>query len=161
MPRPLLLLLGLTALCQATFAQDSVPDSAFTKAAYDNAVKNYHKYTDKQARLYNGFLHIGYSHKIEGNAYYPDQNWNKGTVIYDGIVFPDVSMMYDVYKDELVILHFHRLMLTLHNEKIKEFNWGNSRFIRYVRDSTQKNSLTTGFYQELYGGKITLFAKRL
>jgi hypothetical protein len=160
MPRPLLILLGLTVLCQATSAQDSVADSTYAKAAYDNAVNYYYKYTDKQARLYNGFLHIGYSHKIEGNAYYPDATWRRGTVVYDGLTFPGTNMMYDVYKDELVIQHFHRLMITLHNEKIKEFSWEGHRFIRHVRDSAEKGSPATGFYQELYKGRSSLLARR-
>jgi hypothetical protein len=160
MPKPLFILLGLTLLCQVTSAQDSVADSAYAKAAYNNAVNSYYKYTDKQARLYNGFLHIGYSHKIEGNAYYPDNTWKNGTVLYDGLSFPGTNMMYDVYKDELIIQHFHRLMLTLHNEKIKEFGWEGHRFIRHVRDSAEKGSPATGFYEELYIGKTNLLARR-
>lgn len=160
MPRPFLLFFGLSAICQAVNAQDSVADSTYSKAAYNNAVNYYYKYTDHQARLYNGFLHIGYSHKIEGVAYYIDANWRKGTVVYDGLRFNDVNMLYDIYKDELVIQHFHRLMLTLHNEKVKEFSWDDNHFIRYLRDSTQKGSPATGFYQVLYKGKTTLMAKR-
>jgi hypothetical protein len=160
MPRPLFILPGLTLLCQAISAQDSVADSTYAKAAYNNAVTSYYKYTDKQARLYNGFLHIGYSHKIEGNAYYLDNTWKTGTVVYDGLSFPGTNMMYDIYKDELVIQHFHRLMLTLHNEKIKEFSWEGHRFIRHVRDSVEKGSPATGFYEELYNGKTNLLARR-
>ena len=161
MPRPLLLLVSLAAFCQATNAQGSAADTAYAKVAYNNAVNYYYKYTDKQARLYNGFLHIGYSHKIEGVAYYPDNIWKKGTVVYDGLEFPDVNMMYDAYKDELVIQHFHRLMLTLHNEKVKEFSFNGNHFIRHVRDSIVKGSPSTGFYQELYKGKSTLMARRV
>ena len=161
MPRPVLLLLGLTAWCQAATAQDSLGDSAYTKAAYNNAVNSYYKYTDKQARLYNGWLHIGYSHKIEGVAYFQDATWKNGTVVYDGLEFPGVNMLYDIYKDELVIQHFHRLMLTLHNVKVKAFSFGGNKFIRYIHDSTQKGSPSRGFYQELYSGKTTLLAKRV
>jgi hypothetical protein len=160
MPRPLLPFLCLAMFCQAATGQDSAPDSAFTKSAYNNAISYYHKYTDKQSRLYNGFLHIGYSHKIEGHAYFQGNEWQKGTVVYDGIVFPDVLMLYDLYKDELVIQHFHRLMLTLHNEKVKEFSFGNSRYIRFERDSTKKSTLATGFYQEMYKGNLIFLAKR-
>ncbi len=160
MPKPLVLLIGLSALCQATMAQDSLSDTSYTKTAYNNAINNYHKYTDKQARLYNGFLHIGYSHKIEGNAYYPDNSWRVGTVVYDGISYPNVNILYDAYKDELVIQHFHKLMLTLHNEKVKEFSFEGKRFIRIVRDSVNRVNLSTGFYQELYGGKTRLLARR-
>lgn len=161
MSRPLFLLTGLIALFQATNAQDAVADSTFTRAAYNNAVTTWHKYNDKQSRLYNGFLHIGYSNKIEGVAYYPDNIWKKGTLIYDGVSFPDVSMLYDVYKDELIILHFHRLLLTLHSEKVKEFTWGDNHFIRVQRDSSKNITLNTGFYQQLHKGKLTLLAKRV
>lgn len=160
MQRPVLLLLALPALCQAAHSQDSVADSAYTKAAYNNAVTSYYKYTDKQSRLYNGFLHLGYSTRIEGVAYYPDNAWQKGTVVYDGLTFSDVNMMYDAYKDELVIQHFHRLMVTLHSEMVKEFSFGNSKFIRVVRDTARNMPLATGFYEELYRGKLVLLAKR-
>lgn len=161
MPRPVKLLIGLSMLCQAATAQDSVSDSSYSKTAYDNAVTYYHKYTDKQSRLYNGFLHIGYSHKIEGHAYFPVNQWNKGTVVYDGITFPDVNMLYDIYKDELVIQHFHRLMLTLHNDKLTEFSFDGNRFIRIVRDSTKNVPFGTGIYQELHRGKTSLLVKRV
>jgi hypothetical protein len=160
MPRPVVLMIALSALCYAATAQDSVADSAISKTAYNNAVGIFHKYTDKQARLYNGFLHLGYSHKIEGTAYYPDNAWHKGSLIYDGIFFADVNMMYDVYKDELIIQHFHRLMMVLHGEKVKEFTIDIGKFVRVVRDSLRNVPLSTGFYQELYKGKITLLAKR-
>ncbi len=160
MPKPQLLLSVLLVLQLAGKAQDNVADSTYSKAAYNNAVNNYYKYTDKQSRLYNGWLHLGYSNKIDGFAYYPENAWQKGTVVYDGLSFPDVNMMYDSYKDELIIQHIHRLMQTLHNEKIKEFSFGNYRFIRVVRDSLRKVTLNTGFYQELYKGKLHLLAKR-
>jgi hypothetical protein len=162
MSRPLFLLIGLTTLFQATNAQDSVADSTYSKAAYNNAVTSYHKYTDKQARLYNGFLHIGYSNKIEGVAYWPDNTWQKGSVVYDGVYFPDVSMLFDIYKDELVILHFHRLLLTLHNEKVKEFTFGNYHFVRIQRDSSKHVTLNAGFYQQMYkSNNITLLGRRV
>lgn len=161
MPRPVVLMIALSALCHAGKAQDSVADSAISKTAYNNAVSLFHKYTDKQARLYNGFLHLGYSHKIEGTAYYPDNGWHRGSLIYDGIYFADVNMMYDVYKDELVIQHFHRLMMVLHGEKIKEFTNDVGKFVRVERDSLRNVPLTSGFYQELYKGKVTLLARRV
>lgn len=160
MPKPVLLLFILSVLNQTGKAQDNVPDSSYSKTAYNNAVNYYHKYTDKQARLYNGWLHLGYSNKIEGFAYYPENTWQKGTVVYDGITFNDVNMMYDVYKDELIIQHFHRLMQTLHGEKVKEFTFGDLHFIRIQKDSLRNVTLNTGFYQELYKGKLHLLAKR-
>lgn len=161
MPRLLLLFLALQAFGPAVQSQDSVSDSAISQAAYNNAVAFYHKYTDKQSRLYNGWLHIGYSNKITGVAYYPDINWQKGTVEYDGVSFPNVLMLYDVYKDELIIQHFHRLMLTLNSEKVKSFSFDNKKFIRIERDSVKKMTLNSGFYQELYAGKMTLLARRV
>lgn len=160
MPRPVLLLIGLTALCQASSAQDAAPDSS-TFAAYKNAVNTYYNYTDKQARLYNGWLHIGYSTKIEGVAYYENANWKNGTVVYDGLEFNNVNMLYDLYQDELIIQHFHKLMLTLHSVKISSFKFDGHYFVRYLRDSTVKGSPATGFYEVLHEGKTRMMAKRI
>jgi hypothetical protein len=160
MSRPLLLLIGLTALCQATSAQNSTPDSSIA-AAYKNAVDTYYKFTDKQSRLYNGWLHIGYSHRIEGVAYYEDALWKSGTVVYDGLEFNDVNMMYDLYKDELIIQHFQKLMLTLHSFRVKSFSFNGHHFIRHVQDSTVKGSPATGFYEVLHEGKTRMMAKRV
>lgn len=160
MLRPVLLLIGLTVLCQASSAQDSAPDSS-TFLAYKNAVNTYYNYTDKQSRLYNGWLHIGYSPKIEGTAYYEDATWKNGTVVYDGLEFNNVNMLYDLYQDELVIQHFHKLMITLHSVKLSSFHFGGRHFTRFLRDSTVKGSPATGFYEVLHEGKTKLMAKRI
>ncbi len=160
MVRPLLLIILLSALVQPGKGQDSAADPDFTKAAYNNAVSLYHKQNDKQARLYQGVLHIGYSHKIIGHAYYPENEWNNGTVVYDGITYTNVSMMYDIYQDQLIIQHFHRLMMQLHKEKVKEFTFNNRRFFLFQVDTLQKLPFSTGFYEDLYKGKIQLIAKR-
>jgi hypothetical protein len=161
MRKSVYLILGASLLSQAGFGQHSVPDTSLTHAAYHNAISFYHQFTDKSSRLYNGILHMGYPNKIEGFAYFPDNTFHTGSVVYDGIHYSNVQMKYDAYQDELVILHFSRLTMSLHSEKVKEFTFSGRRFVRLVPDSVKYSWLLTGFYEELHKGPtITLLARR-
>lgn len=164
MPKQLLSLLYCTILSVAVFAQDSAADNRFIKEAEDNAIASYYRFTDKRARLYNGTEHIGYFYAIKGNAYYLTESWIKGTVVYDGLFFGDVPMIYDIYKDEVVVLHFNGYRMNLLSEKVKEFDFSGHHFVRYMYDSLVPSGTTvpvTGFYDMLYNGKITVMAKRI
>jgi len=161
MPKQLLLLLYCAAISVAVCAQDAATDSRVIKEAEDNAIASYYRFTDKRARLYNGTEHIGYLYTIKGYAYYLTDQWVKGSVVYDGLFFDQVPMLYDAYHDEVVILHFNGYRLNLLSEKVKKFDLNGHHFVRHVYDSLAKSSLPTGFYDYLYEGKTTVLAKRL
>jgi hypothetical protein len=147
----------------ASFGQDSATENHFVKDAESNAVDAYYRFTDKRARLYNGTEHIGYLYNIKGFAYYVQNTWDKGSVFYDGLLFEQVPMLYDLYQDVVVILHFNGYRLNLLSERVKEFNLLDHHFVRYVYDSMAPPLSTvpvTGFYDQLYEGKIMVLAKR-
>jgi len=161
MRKSVYLILGACLLCQVAIGQDSVPDTGLTRIAYNNAISFYHQFTNKTARLYNGIHHLGYPNHIEGFAYFPDNAFHTGSVVYDGIRYSNVPMKYDAFQDELVILHYSRLAMSLHSEKVKEFTYSGRRFIRLVPDSVRYSWLFTGFYEELHKGpRVTLLARR-
>lgn len=142
-------------------AQDTATEKGFTDSALHNAVTSYHHYIDKQSRLYNGVEFVGYSPKIEGIPYFLESTWQRGSVVYDGIAYDTVPMMYDIVKDRLIILHFNNFFrLALFSEKVQSFSYLNHHFIRMVRDSAGKSPLATGFYDQLYSGPTRLLVKR-
>lgn len=163
MPRQLLIFLCCIITAGAAFAQDSATENHFIKDAETKAVDAYYQYTGKRARLYNGVEHLGYFYTIKGNAYYLTDAWQKGSVLYDGLFYDNVSMMYDIYKDEVVILHFNGYRLTLLSEKVKSFTLPAHRFVRMVYDSlaAARTTLPTGFYEYVYEGKTNAYAKRI
>lgn len=151
-----LVLRGYTAL-----AQDTTTGNSFTAAALHNAVASYHHYIDKQSRLYNGIEYFGYSPKIEGIPYFLENTWQRGSIVYDGIAYDTVQMMYDIVKDRIVILHFNNFFrLALFSEKVKSFSLMNHHFVRIERDSLSHSPLVTGFYDQLYTGPTSVLARR-
>lgn len=156
-----LLIICLALTGHVATAQDSATDSSISATAMHNAVTNYHHYIDKQSRLYNGVEFFGYSPKIEGIPYYLENTWQRGSILYDGILYDTVQMMYDIVKDRVVILHFNNFFrLSLFSEKVKSFSVMGHQFVRMERDSLNKLSLPTGFYDQLYKGNTSVVAKR-
>ncbi|WP_276480482.1 hypothetical protein [Paraflavitalea pollutisoli] len=160
MPKQLLLLfLALTGY--AAVAQNTPADTSFNQVAMHNAVTNYHHYTDRQSRLFNGVEFFGYSPKIEGIPYYLENTWQRGRIVYDGITFDTVQMMYDIVKDRVVILHFNNFFrVSLFSDKVQSFSVMGHQFIRIERDSLRRSPLTTGFYDQLYTGPTSVLSKR-
>lgn len=159
MPKQVSALISLVFLCALATAQDSISVNQFVSEARSNAVKSYYKFTGNQARLYNGTDHTGYLSSIKGLAYYVNDTLANGSVVYDGLLYDNVPMLYDVYKNEVVILHFSGLKISLLSEKLKEFDFRGHHFIRLVYDSLAKSTVPTGFYDLVYRGDFTMMIR--
>jgi len=138
-------------------AQSSIADTSGTAVVY-NAGDVYNQFIEKESRLYNGIEHLGYLYTIKGYAYWLEK-MKKGTIVYDELEYTNVPMLYDLVKDQVVIIHFnHITLIGLVSEKVKEFTLGDHHFIRL--DSIAHPSLITGFYDEVYKGRLTVLVKR-
>lgn len=162
---PKYLLLFLIAICIKNAAQAQVAaDSLSTKQTnvYADVERDFYKKIGPESRLYNGLQYDLYDPHIKGNACYDDvATWSKGSVFYDGYLYTNVSMMYDIYKDEVVILIYNNFMrISLISEKVRDFNLLDQHFIYVKNDPANSNSLSTGFYNELYSGKIQVLLKK-
>lgn len=147
------------------FGQAAANDSSYLQASAGQTVANFYKTIGQQSRLYNGHEYLPYDRNIHGTALYPNEvkSWEPGEVNYDGIVYRNVPMMYDVYKDVVVVLLFNKFsMYILQNNKVHDFTFDSHHFIRVDADSLNNNNsgLATGFYDQIYGGKIEILARR-
>ncbi len=143
-------------------------DSSYLQSALTQTVANYNKSIGQQSRLYNGPEYELYNRSIKGNALFPPeaQSWIPGVVYYDGIIYKDVPMMYDIYKDVLVAILYNKFSAyTLLSERVHDFTLSDHHFVRIDADSLNTTStasgITTGFYDQLYGGKTEVLAKRI
>lgn len=146
----------------SVLAQASVDSSGNKKTAYNNIQDKFYKAIGQQSRLYSGIEYNGYDPKLIGNANFMDvTELNKGTVVYDGYLYKNVNMLYDIYQDLVVIqLYQSFLRINLLSEKVENFNLLDHHFIRIKNNPAIPTSLKTGFYDELYGGKIQVLVKR-
>jgi hypothetical protein len=146
--------------CSNLYAQNSLVLKDSLSVTADTAVSFYYKFTDQRSRLYNGKEYIGYP-QMEGHPFFGDPDLHRGSVFYDGLLFDNVNMQYDLVKDELIIQHFDVFFkIVLISSKVKEFTLSNHHYRRMVKDSVNRLPVSTGYYDFLYEGNITLIAKR-
>ncbi|MBS1532430.1 MAG: hypothetical protein JSU01_19160 [Bacteroidetes bacterium] len=161
----------LTFICFLGFAvagkasgQSAQTDTS--RHALANVISYFYLNIGQQSRLYDGHEYIGYDPHIKGNALYPldAQTWALGKVTYDGFVYKNVPMMYDIYKDVLVaLLYNHFSSYALLSERVSDFSFSGHHFVRVNADAlvNDKSGITTGFYDQLYGGRTEVLAKRV
>jgi len=120
----------------------------------------YYQSLGEQAPIYNGSQYIEYPFIIQdGHPYFGSQDFVNATIYFDGLRFYGVPTLYDIVRDQVVILDYHKsYKINLPANKIEQFELGGHTFLRLVQDSS--NEIKTGFYEQLYSGTIALFAKR-
>ena len=114
-----------------------------------------------QSRLNNGREYVPTNPRTEGNPFFETNVWTEGNIIYDGAEFKNVRFLYDVEKDEVVVLNF--LLpnkLSLVKQKVESFRIHQHQFIYLRTDSLNKKS-SGGFYDVLYDKKLAVLAKRI
>lgn len=84
--------------------------------------------------------------------------FNEGDLLYDGVVYPKVSMRLDLYTDELMVLSPNiTYRVVLDPERVGYANF-NGYHIVYV-PSNAKVNLPKGYYQQLYSGSTFVLRK--
>ncbi|MBS1526321.1 MAG: hypothetical protein JST19_11770 [Bacteroidetes bacterium] len=159
------IVLAFAIIFSKSSAQEAQSDSAFLQNALSQTVDNFNTAMGEQARLYNGHEYLPYDRSIQGNALYPPaaKSLETGEITYDGFVYKKVPMMYDIYKDAVVVLLYNKFsMFSLLSERVSDFTLLGHHFVRVDADTLKddKSGMTTGFYDQLYGGKTEVLAKR-
>jgi hypothetical protein len=133
-------------------AQSLQQDSIFYQTALTNTVAIYNKQLGDQSQLFNGshYASTGYSFRT-GTAYFLSDSFSNGSLVYDGILFDSLSLLYEDLR-QLLIAKRESYLLQFINQRISSFNISGHHFIRLVADSTNKGLERTGFYEILYTG---------
>lgn len=169
---PAKILLLYVLLCSTRInAQLNSADSAALNNSIAGAI-NFHNATlGENIHLYNGPENTGYNHLASGNPYFLADELQDGTVFYDGTCYQNVSMLYDLVQDNVVILQYavnksgaseeyKKIMRQdLVRSKISWFTLPGHEFVRLVADSSAMG-MPEGFYERMYNGKVKLFVKR-
>lgn len=137
-------------------------DSLMQKNAIGHVVDVYNSSIGQMSRLYNGPEYQPYNPLIKGNAFFLDIDaFRQGTVTYDGIFYSNVPMMYDINKDDVVVLLYNGFSkYSLLKSRVQRFDLLEHRFVYLAADSTNTAaSINTGFYDELYGGNVQALVK--
>lgn len=142
-----------------THAQTPVADTAFYHEVLQTAVKNYRAAAGNNLLLYKGAEYTAYYPGTAGNPFFLSDSLQWGTVCYDGIVYPDLQLKYDLVSNELLLKGPENLLIKLAPGKIDSFSINGHSFVKLQEDSSQQ-TLPTDFYERLYAGKVTAWLKQ-
>jgi hypothetical protein len=144
-----------------TIAQSNEADSLLYTNAKQHAISLYHEFMAPETGLFNGSQYISYAQTIqEGIPFFESAGFNKGSVFYNGVLYENIPLQYDLVKGELItIVSSSNYNIRLINDKIAGFSLLNHQFVRLVKDSNDK-VIKTGFYEVLYNGNIAAYKKQ-
>ncbi len=142
-----------------TSAQSQQPDTFFTAISVNNAIEVYHRILNNASGLYNGGEYISYFFNFDdGSPYFGEKDSVPGSILYDSVLYRDIFMKYDEVKDAIVIWNNNEA-IQLFDERVGHFKLLDHSFVRIIKDNLSKAQMKTGFYEQLYSGKIAVFKK--
>lgn len=145
----------------AAFGQPAVPDSIAHAAALENAVSTYRDYLGNAASFYAGTRYTDYHLQLKsGHPFFKGLGAYKGEIMFEGILYPNLLLKYDMLIDRVILIDSARLLSTsLNADKIDYFTMDGHRFVKFFK--TKSNELpATDFYEVLQEGKgFTLIKK--
>ena len=158
MPKLFFNILLICILSQHVAAQNADDTTLHGNAL--NAINVYYQNLGEQSPLYNGSEYIEYAYSLqEGHPFFQMADFINGDINLDGMIFHDVPILYDMVKDQVIIQDFQKVYkINLPADRVQEFFLLGHFFVRLAHDSSDQ--VKTGFYDQLYKGKIALFAKR-
>lgn len=146
--------LALRSFGQTIAATEPSKETAYPVSMYKAA-------TSQSQNLYNGRQYYVYDNRSEEHQFYEFRKWHKGVLMYDGQRFDSIPMLYDIFKDEVIIKHFNGDHILLQSEKIDYFYVDNHTFERLEAGKDINEQMRTGFYDVLYNGKTRTIVRRV
>jgi hypothetical protein len=142
-----------------TYAQQP-PDSVLYKESLANIHQVYLKQIGDNAQIYHGREFIRNGQKANGFPFFESDNLLVGSVSYQGTIYPDKNVYYNIVADELVTNNYlNNAFIVLAPEKIDSFIIRQHVFVPLISDKS--NHLEKdGYYDQLYSGEPGLYAKR-
>lgn len=119
-----------------------------------NAINTYHSNIKFHSGLYNGKKYLGdkYFFQNNGHPFFISKQAIKGSVVYDGVLYSDITLLYDEVLGELVFKDFSKKIQLLKN-LVTEFSVAGHSFVNIISD---QNLVENGYYQKLNIGHYSV-----
>jgi hypothetical protein len=150
-----LLLCSLSTL-QTRAQSDTLP----SHLALNNAIQQYHSYLTPEPGLYKGSQYVVFPFPFkEGHPYFDQDHMQTGSVLYNGILYKNVPLIYDLVRGLLVTFDVSKTFkISFINQQVDSFTIQNHLFV-HLKDSLNPALPRHGFYEVLYNGRTTLLKK--
>lgn len=130
--------------------------SSLTNSISSYAQGQVRDYMDKAglfSRLYSGEVTSRYNPQIyQGSPYFNGENYTIGTIVFNNVEYPELNILLDLYKQQVIIINPNNYAIIVPNEKIQKVILNDNVFM--WRNSTPENGLKySGFYIHYFTGK--------
>jgi len=134
-------------------AQSVPEDSTLFQTAISNTYSIYYRQLGDQSSFFNGshYANIGFTFRT-GSPYFLSDHFSRGSVVYDGILFDSLFLLYEDLR-QLLVAKNESYLLQFVSQRITSFTIAGHAFVRLVADSTHKGIGKPGFYEIIYPGE--------
>ncbi len=137
------------------FSQSLPADTLFLAQGRKNEVALYTKAMVAQSGIFNGTEYRDYR-PLKDELPLFSVDWVDGSVFYEGEVYENIPLLYDLSTDKLITEHYSsRQKIELIDNKIESFSLGEHHFV-HLRD----DRLRKGFYELVYDGTTKVYMRR-
>ncbi|QQL50452.1 hypothetical protein [Mucilaginibacter ginkgonis] len=155
--------LRITQICALAFcisasalAQSVTADSSANNLTRNRLIAKYHSEIGHQSGLYNGRAYDPNSAYVKGSPYFLNAGWVKGSIVYDGVLYTNVPLKYDMFKDEFAALWYDSFSdYSFIEHRVAAVDLSGHHFI-----TVPGNAEMEGYFDELYNGQSRLLVKR-
>lgn len=154
-----LLISFLFAISSTAVFSQLASDTTFLYEAIQNAAQLYQRAIGSQAKIYNGSRYPASDDSVEEHPFFLSDDWLTGEAFYDGELFKNIPLMYDIVRSSLVTEHVssgHPIQLI--GAKLKRFSFAGHYFEKIENKSVGGSLPKTDFYEILYQGKTKVIA---
>jgi len=117
----------------------------------DNVITNYLAETKEYAALYNGKTEVPYEFLFTNHPYLETNGYVSGTICYNHVVYKNVLMRFDLYRDEITVVAPNTPnRIVLNNEKFSYAVLNGTTIIKSVDEKTSKTKLLVLLHDGIY-----------
>ena len=98
------------------FGQNISADSTFYQVSLRTVIDLHNQTLGSHSPLYNGREYVNYDKYITGNQFFLSDLLEEGSIMYDGVLYRNVSLLYDIVKEEVIVEHFNKYYKTKDND---------------------------------------------
>jgi hypothetical protein len=135
-------------------------DTLFVRRMLDSTISFYTESLGENTLLYNGREYTGSYSRSIGHPFYASDQPQKGSIVYNGVLYSHSAISYDLVNDEIFIKTRQNSSMKLLNEKIEQFSLGGHVFVHIRQQDSGVKGLVPGIYEILVNEKIKVLAKR-
>ena len=129
-----------------------------SRQSLNNAALEYLLESDIQSPLYYGNEQDAHR-RATNHPYYDDRQYTVARLTYNRVIYPEVMLRWDLFRDELIVLSpdFRHIVLFAENVNVAELH--NRNIIYFRRDENTPSSPSSGYYILLYSGSNRIMEK--